>query len=69
VSATEKHFTVQEVAVLWKLSDDTIIRKFENQPGVLRIGNEERRFKRKKITLRIPESVLIRVHEANRIKN
>ena len=62
MSAFENHFTVQEIAERWHLSE-TIVRKlFRNEPGVIRIAAPERRFKRGYCTLRIPESVAERVH-------
>jgi hypothetical protein len=35
---------------------------FKDEPGVLAIGSDETRYGRARITLRIPESVLQRVH-------
>ena len=58
----EKHYTVLELAELWNLSENTIRRIFENEPGVLRWGSREGRFKRRYTTLRIPETVVLRVH-------
>lgn len=43
--STEKHYSVGELAQLWALSEKTIRRMFENEPGVLRWGSEETRFK------------------------
>jgi transcriptional regulator GlxA family with amidase domain len=60
--ANEKHYSVAELAELWKLSERTIRRMFENEPGVLCWGSSERRFKRGYKTLRIPETVMLRVH-------
>lgn len=61
--ATEKHYSVSELAALWNLSADTIRRLFEPEPGVLVIGNEAGKYSRRRyITLRIPESVARRVH-------
>jgi hypothetical protein len=58
----EKHYSVSELAEIWRLSENTIRRIFENEPGVLKWGTHEGRFKRKYITLRIPETVVLRVH-------
>ncbi len=58
----EKHYSVSELASSWQLSENTIRRMFENEPGVLRWGTTERRFKRRYITMRIPETVVLRVH-------
>ena len=58
----EKHFSVTELADLWNLSENTIRRIFENEPGVLQWGSPEGRFKRRYRTLRIPETVAARVH-------
>jgi len=58
----EKHYSVSELASSWQLSENTIRRMFEDEPGVLRWGTTECRFKRRYITLRIPETVVLRVH-------
>src|SRR5258708_24303651 len=34
--STEQHYSVAELAQLWALSEKTIRRMFENEPGVLR---------------------------------
>ena len=65
--ANEKHYSVVELAKLWALSERTIRRMFENEPGVLCWGSSERRFKRRYKTLRIPETVMLRVHRRLRI--
>ena len=58
----ERHYTVAEVASLWRLSEDFVRRIFENEPGVLIFGKEKSsRNKRRYRTLRIPEQVLERV--------
>lgn len=58
----ERHYTVAEIAGLWKLSPDVIRKLFENEPGVFVIGTDGSRSKRGYHTLRIPESVVERVH-------
>jgi hypothetical protein len=64
--AGERHFTPKELSGLWHLSETKIRRLFEMEPGVLRIGEPSRRvgrkLKRSYYTLRIPESVALRVH-------
>jgi MarR-like DNA-binding transcriptional regulator SgrR of sgrS sRNA len=60
--SAEKHYSVLELAELWNLSENTIRRIFENEPGVLKWGSKEGRFKRRYTTLRIPETVVLRVH-------
>lgn len=65
-STFERHFTPKDLAELWSLSDTKIRRMFEHEPGVLREGEPSRRLgrklKRRYFTMRIPESVAIRVH-------
>lgn len=63
MTAFEKHYSVQQIAKLWGLSDETIRRRFQDEPGVLKIGGGETRFKRKHIQLSIPESVMQRVYK------
>jgi len=63
VTAFERHFTVNQVAELWGLSDNTVRRVFRDEPGVLRTQIPTLRArKRQNVTLRIPESVVHRVH-------
>jgi hypothetical protein len=61
-SFAERHYSVAEVAAMWNLSQDAVRRIFQNEPGVLILGDPGAVYKRKYITLRIPESVLQRVH-------
>jgi hypothetical protein len=61
--ALERHYTITQVAELWGWSDETVRRTFRDAPGVLRTKLPSLRArKRQNITLRIPESVLLRVH-------
>ena len=59
--ALEKHYRVRELASLWGFSDNTIIRLFSIEAGVIRLETGTGR--RKYTTLSIPESVALRVHE------
>jgi AraC-like DNA-binding protein len=60
--ALERHYTVPEVATLWGISEKTVRRLFDTEDGVLRWGSQETVRKRGYHNLRIPQSVLIRVH-------
>jgi hypothetical protein len=58
-----RHYSPAELAQLWSLSVDFIRKIFEEESGVLVLGNPEtRRGKRSYTTLRIPEHVVERVH-------
>ena len=57
----ERHYTVAEIAEIWQLSHDAIRRMFHSEPGVLVLGSRKQS-RRRYTTLRIPESVLQRVH-------
>ncbi len=59
---SERHFTAKEVAEAWNLSQDTIYRLFVNEPGVLLLVSEKKKYRRTRRTLRIPESVKSRVY-------
>lgn len=48
----EKHYSVSGLASSWQLSENTIRRMFENEPGVLKWGTTEGGFKRRYITMR-----------------
>jgi hypothetical protein len=58
----ERHYSVAEVAAMWSLSQDAVRKIFQAEPGVLVLGGHGSPHKRRYTTLRIPESVLQRVH-------
>ena len=58
----ERHYAVTEIAEMWHLSVDKVRSLFEQEPGVLIIGEQNPRHKRRYVTLRIPQSVVERVH-------
>jgi hypothetical protein len=60
--AEEKHWTPIEVAKQWGVSPDLIRSLFRDEPGVLKFDRPASRAKRSYATLRIPDSVLVRVH-------
>jgi hypothetical protein len=62
VVPAERHYAVIEVAEMWNLSPDKIRELFQHEPGVLVIGDRSPRHKRRYLTLRIPQTVLHRVH-------
>ena len=60
----ESHYTVAEIAEKWKLSEDAVRRLFEKEPGVLVLGKDGATGGRRRYTtLRIPASVVERVHK------
>lgn len=60
--AVEKHYSLEQIGQLWGLSVRTLRRMFENEPGIIVFGNMGSLRKRRYLTLRIPESVLLCVH-------
>jgi len=58
----ERHYSVREVGEMWGFSPDVVRELFKREPGVLVLGNDGGRGKRGYHTLRIPESVVERVH-------
>jgi hypothetical protein len=61
--AEERHYSPTELASTWGLRPETIRQLFENESGVIVLGNTESRRKRRYRTFRIPESVVFRVHK------
>lgn len=60
--ADEKHYSPSELANAWDLSADTIRALFENESGVLIVGDAKgTRKKRRYRTIKIPLSVAVRV--------
>lgn len=67
---TEQHYTPAQVAEKWGLSVKTVQRLFQDQPGVLALSLPQiRNARKRKETLRIPESVLERVHQQRRVRS
>jgi len=61
--SSERHYTVAEIAAMWNLGKDTVRRMFQSEPEILVLGDSNpRRQRRSYKTLRIPESVVERVH-------
>ena len=69
VKPDEQHYTTQQVAELWGFHPSTVIDLFKHEQGVIRLGNPvSRPGKRAMTTLRIPQSVLERVHRRLEVK-
>jgi hypothetical protein len=61
--AREPHYTPEQVAEWWHLDPKSIRQIFRDEDGVVRFGRAvSTRTKRAYTTLRIPHSVLERVH-------
>jgi hypothetical protein len=54
--ALEQYYRVAELSKLFGFCQNTIIKLFAKEPGVLRLGDKRK-------TLSIPESVVLRVRE------
>jgi hypothetical protein len=65
---TERHYTVAEIAALWNLSGDKVRELFEQEAGVLMIGDRNPRGKRRYRTLRIPQTIVDRVYKRLSLK-
>jgi hypothetical protein len=59
-----KVYTPRELADMWALSENTIRRLFQDEPGVFTLGMTNPRGKRGYTTLRIPEAVAMRIWRA-----
>jgi hypothetical protein len=60
---SERHYSVGEIGALWSLSQDAVRRLFQAEIGVLVLGDDQgSTSKRRYTTLRIPESVVLRVY-------
>jgi hypothetical protein len=62
IPAVEPHLSVNEVAELWGLSPNTIRKLFQDEPDVFKLLRPKTRGKRAYLSLRIPLSVVERVH-------
>jgi hypothetical protein len=62
------HYSVNQVAKMWGVSEDTIRRIFEKEPDVLILGERFRGSRRTRRILRIPANVIERVHRQRQNK-
>ncbi len=62
-AAVERHYTPAEVAELWNLDVETIRRIFQHEHGIVVLQSPVNKHKRPYKTIRIPQSVLERVHQ------
>jgi hypothetical protein len=58
----DQHFSPGFYAELWGLSSDTIVRWFQDLPGVLKLSKPVGRGKRVRVELRIPLSLAMEVY-------
>jgi hypothetical protein len=56
----ERHFTLAEIATMWRISREKARRLFHTEPGVIRFHGQENST-REYNTYRVPESVARRV--------
>lgn len=61
-SPLERHYDISDIAGMLKLSTDTVRRIFRKEPGVVVLNSPPKKYKRGYSTIRVPESVLLRVH-------
>ena len=59
----ERHYAAAQVAELWQFNVETIRRLFQDEPGVVVLQAPVRKGRRPYKTIRIPQSVLERVHK------
>jgi hypothetical protein len=62
-AAAERHYSASEVAGLWNLNVETVRRIFQNEPGIVVLQSPIKKYRRPYKTIRIPLSVLERVHK------
>jgi hypothetical protein len=58
----DQHYSPQFYAELWGVSRDTIVRWFQDLPGVLKLSETGKRGRRR-VELRIPYRLAMRVYE------
>ncbi len=59
----ERHYAPSEVSQIWQLDVATVPRLFRDEPGVLVLQSSIKKGIREYKTIRIPKSVLERVHQ------
>lgn len=57
----DPHYSPRFYSELWCVSESTVLRWFQDLPGVLKLGEPSKKRARREI--RIPFSIAMRVHE------
>jgi hypothetical protein len=58
----DPHYSPQFYAELWGISVSTVIRWFQDTPGVLKLSKPTKNGRRARVELRIPFSLAMRVY-------
>lgn len=58
----DPHYSPGFYAELWGVSASTVLRWFQDQPGVLKVGNEPKGRRRARVEIKIPFSLAMRVY-------
>lgn len=58
----DPHYSPRFYAELWGLSESTVLRWFQDQPGVLKCGGPKKAGARGRVEIRIPLSVALKVY-------
>jgi hypothetical protein len=58
----DPHYSPQFYAELWGLSVSTVVRWFQDQNGVLKLGKSSKNGSRGRVEMRIPFSLAMRVY-------
>jgi hypothetical protein len=59
----DPHYSPRFYAELWCISESTVLRWFQDLPGVLKLGEPSKNGRRARREIRIPFSVAMQVHE------
>ena len=63
VTALERHYSPNELAVKWHVCPNTVRRLCEEEGSIFVIDRPEEMHKRRYKTIRIPESTAIKIYE------
>jgi hypothetical protein len=58
----DQHFSPNFYSELWGISTDTVVRWFQDEPGVLKLSSTTAKGRRKRVELRIPLSLAMSVY-------
>jgi hypothetical protein len=59
----DQHYSPRFYAELWGVSESTVLRWFQDRPGVLKCGEPKRGGRRTRVEIRIPYSLAMKVYQ------
>lgn len=59
----DPHYSPRFYGELWGVSESTVLRWFQDQPGVLKCGTAAKNGRRRRVEIKIPLTLAMRIYQ------